>query len=383
MFISIYKIAKNIEGNYMPDKKEYLKEKLDEYQDEYSNTKYNKATNKHLGILRFKIAKAKRDIEEASKRIKGKGFFVKKAGDATIALVGFPSAGKSSLINVLTNVKSKTAPYAFTTTTIIPATMLYRDAHLQIFDLPGIIENANIGSGRGTTVITAAKAADLIVFVISVESVSNLPILINELHSVNVYINRKKPRIRIKKELTGGLKIEVNKSGMRESILCEILIGLGIHNGRVQIWDELSEDELIALVSGRSHYINAIVALNKIDLNPNYGSIVDEIASKYKLEVTPISATEQENLEMLKNNIYGSLDIMRIYLKPKAGAEREDPITVKKGSTVGGVARVLHTQIVNELKSAYVAGPSVKFKNQRVGVSHILEDGDVVTFIKN
>jgi hypothetical protein len=364
------------------DKKEYLEDKLEELKDEYSNTKYNKATNKHLGILRFKIAKAKHDIEEASKRVKGKGFFVKKTGDATVALVGFPSAGKSSLINLLTNVKSKTAQYAFTTTTIIPATMLYRDAHIQIFDLPGIIEGAHLGAGSGTTVITAAKAADLIVFVISVESVSNLPILIDELHSVNVYINRRKPRVRIKKELTGGIKIEVNKSGLNEHILSEILMGLGIHNTRVQIWDELSEDELIALVSNRSQYINAIVALNKIDLNRNYGATVEEISRKYKIEVIPISATEKTNIEALRNGMYDSLGIMRIYLKPRAGSEKEDPITVRKGLSVGGVARILHTQIVNELKSAYVAGPSVKFKNQRVGVAHILEDGDVVTFIK-
>ena len=366
----------------MSDKKEYLEERIEELQEEYSGTKYNKATNKHLGILRFKIAKAKRDLEEASKRIKGKGFFIKKAGDATVALVGFPSAGKSSLINILTNVKSKTAPYAFTTTTIIPATMLYRDAHIQIFDLPGIIENAHIGSGSGTTVITAAKAADLIVFVISVESVGNLPVLISELNGVNVYINRKKPRLRIKKELTGGLKVEVNKSMIDDRSLSEILMGMGIHNARVQLWDDATEDEIIALITNRSQYINAMVALNKIDLNPGYQELANQIRLKHGMEVVPISATEQKNIEKLRDQIYKGLEIMRIYLKPKSGSGSEDPITVRKGSNVGEVARILHTQIVNELKSAYVAGPSVRFSNQRVGVAHILEDGDVVTFIK-
>jgi small GTP-binding protein len=366
----------------MSEKTEQIEERIEELQEEYSGTKYNKATNKHLGILRFKIAKAKRELEEASKRVRGKGFFVKKAGDATVALVGFPSAGKSSLINILTNVKSKTAPYAFTTTTIIPATMLYRDAHIQVFDLPGIIENAHIGSGSGTTVITAARAADLIVFVISIESVANLPVLISELEGVNVYINRKKPRIRIKKELTGGLKIEVNKSGLPDRVLSEILIGMGIHNARVQLWDETTEDELIALISNRSQYINAMVALNKVDLNPAYETIAEQMRYRYRMDVVPISATEKRNIDMLRDQMYKNLGIMRIYLKPKSAGSREDPITVAKNSNVGDVARILHTQIVNELKSAYVAGPSVKFRNQRVGVAHVLEDGDVVTFIK-
>src|ERR1700733_2463095 len=126
-----------------------LENKLGELTEEYSKTKYNKATNKHLGIIRKKISQLKKDIVEAGKGQKGKGFFVKKTGDATVSLMGFPSTGKSSLINVLTNTRSKTARYEFTTTTVVPGVMFYNDAHIQIFDMPGIIENAHMGSGGG------------------------------------------------------------------------------------------------------------------------------------------------------------------------------------------------------------------------------------------
>ncbi|HII09971.1 TPA: GTP-binding protein, partial [Candidatus Micrarchaeota archaeon] len=100
---------------------------------EYSKTKYNKATNKHLGILRKKISEIKKSIVESGRGQKGKGFFVKKTGDATVALMGFPSTGKSSIINVLTSAKSKTARYEFTTTTVIPGIMFYNEARIQIF----------------------------------------------------------------------------------------------------------------------------------------------------------------------------------------------------------------------------------------------------------
>jgi uncharacterized protein len=106
--------------------------------------------------------------------------------------MGFPSTGKSSIINALTNTKSKTARYEFTTTTVIPGIMFYNDAHIQIFDMPGIIENAHLGSGGGRSVIAAMKVADLIIFVIDVDKLEHLDILLDELKALNVIIN--KPR---------------------------------------------------------------------------------------------------------------------------------------------------------------------------------------------
>ncbi|MGC8622527.1 MAG: GTPase [Candidatus Micrarchaeia archaeon] len=367
----------------MSEKVEKLEGKLEELKSEYSKTKYNKATDKHLGILRYKIAKVKREIQEASKRMHGEGFFVRKSGDATVAFVGFPNAGKSSLLNTLSNARSKTAQYAFTTLSVVPGMMLYRDAHIQLFDLPGLIEGAHSGRGRGSEVISAAKSADLIVFVITVEKPEDLDTLISELSFFDIKINKKEPDIQISQVKEGiGIKIEVNKSGIPNNAMVEILSGFGIHNAKVRIWDMVSEDEIISFMAKRSKYTRAIVALNKIDLDQNYTKIAERIHAKFGMEVVPISVTSSRNIEDLKEAIYRNLGLMRIYLKPELKNVNISPITVHSNSSVKEVARILHTKLANELKCAYVTGNSVKFSNQRVGVDHLLQDGDIITFIK-
>lgn len=362
---------------------EKLEGKLSELEEEFAKTQSNKATHKHLGILKSKIARIKKEVVEASKKQKGEGYFVKKSGDGTAALVGFPSAGKSSLINKLTDIKSKTAHYAFTTTTIIPAIMIYRDAHIQIFDLPGIIEEAHKGAGGGASVLSAIKAADLLVFVISADDArNNLEFILHELESFRIYVNKEMPKVQIKRmEKGGGIKIEVNRSGMDDNTVKEIFKAVGEYNAYIQIWDRLNEDELVAIISKRSRYINGIVALNKIDLNRDYKKLADEILKRYKLEVIPISATNATNIEGIKEAIYRNLGLIRIWLKPRLRSEKATPMTIRKGYTVGEVARLVHTEIMNELKCAYVKGKSVKFANQRVGAGHVVEDGDTVTFI--
>jgi len=85
------------------------------------------------------------------------GFDVSKSGDARIALVGFPSVGKSTFLSKITKTKSEIAAYSFTTLTAIPGVLEYGGAEIQILDLPGIIEGASEGKGRGRQVISAAK----------------------------------------------------------------------------------------------------------------------------------------------------------------------------------------------------------------------------------
>lgn len=83
-----------------------IKEQIDLIRAEIDKTQKNKATNAHIGKLKAKIAQLKLKEEKASAHSKasggGKGFEVRKSGDATVSLVGFPSVGKSTLISKVT-----------------------------------------------------------------------------------------------------------------------------------------------------------------------------------------------------------------------------------------------------------------------------------------
>ena len=81
-------------------------------------------------------------------------------------MIGFPSVGKSTLLQTVTDTKSEVAAYEFTTLTCIPGMIHYKEAKIQLLDLPGIIEGAAEGRGRGRQVIAVAKGVDLVLMVL-------------------------------------------------------------------------------------------------------------------------------------------------------------------------------------------------------------------------
>ena len=145
--------------------------KIEEIESEMAKTQKNKATSAHLGMLKAKLAKLRRELitpKSQGGSAKEESFEVAKTGDSRIGFVGFPSVGKSTLLSNLAGVYSEVAAYEFTTLTTVPGCIKYKGAKIQLLDLPGIIEGAKDGKGRGRQVIAVARTANLIFIVLDV-----------------------------------------------------------------------------------------------------------------------------------------------------------------------------------------------------------------------
>ena len=95
-------------------------DKIKEIETEMARTQKNKATAKHLGILKAKLAKLRQELlkdSTASSGGTGVGFDVSKTGVARVGFVGFPSVGKSTLMSKVTGTFSEVGDYEFTTLT--------------------------------------------------------------------------------------------------------------------------------------------------------------------------------------------------------------------------------------------------------------------------
>jgi small GTP-binding protein len=345
-----------------------LLQQIKQLEEEIKRTPYNKATEHHVGRLKAKLARLKEELEKERRKSARQTISIKKEGDATVALVGFPSVGKSSLLNALTNAKSEVGDYDFTTKKPVPGIMEYKHATIQIIDMPGIVEGAASGKGRGREVLSAVRIADLIVIVADVFKLDSIEIVKRELYEAGIRLDQKPPDVVIRRKDRGGVKISSTVPlGLDERTIAEILKEYKIHNADVLIRENITMERLIDALNGNCVYIPSITVVNKIDIMD-----VDVNAIK-------VSATRGINLDLLKEEIYRKLRFIKVYLKPPGEKMSEKPMILREGARIEDVCRKIHNDFVENFKYARVWGRSVKHEGQRVGLDHVLSDGDVVS----
>lgn len=289
----------------------------------------HKGTDHLQASLKTKVAKLKRDIEtqKTSGKKGGKGFRIPRQGAGTAIILGGPNAGKSQLLRSLTRATPEVASYPFTTQVPAPGMMPWEDVFVQLLDTPPITPDFMESSLHGLI-----RAADLALLMVDLG----------------------------------------NDDGIQQCQ--ELLDRLNDTKTRLAAESYLSEEDV-----GLS-FTRTFLLPNKIDL--------PEAAERLELlhELCPmdfreflISADQGTGLEELRQAIYQTMDVVRVYTKLPSAKEpdRERPFTVRRGSTLLDMAGQVHKDYVERLKFARVWGSTVHDATVVKG-DYVLQDQDVV-----
>lgn len=167
---------------------------------------------------------------------------------ADVGLVGFPNAGKSTLLSVVSAAKPKIANYAFTTLVPNLGVVAYRDYRSFVMaDIPGIIEGASEGKGLGLRFLRHIERNSMLLFMISCESpdiAEEYRILLNELETFNPELLDKKRLLAITKsdmldeELENEMRSTLPKE--LETVFISSITGKNISQLKDMIWNALN-----------------------------------------------------------------------------------------------------------------------------------------------
>jgi len=370
-------------------------EKIKDIELEMSRTQKNKATEGHLGILKSKLAKLRTQLLAPSKTGggDGEGFEVSKYGHGRVALIGFPSVGKSTLLTLATGTDSEAAAYEFTTLTCIPGVIHYNDAKIQLLDLPGIIEGASEGKGRGRQVIAVAKSADLILMVLDAtkseaanSQYAHKEILTRELEAVGLRLNQSPPQVYMKQKHSGGVQLSNTVPGgltkISEATVLKVLAEYKIHHCELLIREDITVDQLIDVLEGNRKYVRCLYVYNKAD-----ALTIEEVDQlSRRPDSVCISCHMELGLDHLLRRMWDAMGLVRVYTKKTGNKpDFDEPVVLadhRGGCTVKHFCGQIHNTLAKTLKYAQVWGTSAKHMGQRVGLKHTLEDEDVVQIVK-
>ena len=169
---------------------------------------------------------------------------------ADVGLVGFPNAGKSTLLSVITDAKPKIADYEFTTLKPNLGIVKYRDFKTFIMaDIPGIIEGASDGKGLGHYFLRHIERNSTLLFMIPSDSddiLNSYNILLEELKKYNPEMLDKSRLIAITKsdllddELRDEIRLEIGKKIKEEFIFISSISNVGLVALKDKIWEMLN-----------------------------------------------------------------------------------------------------------------------------------------------
>jgi len=364
------------------------REKILRMQEFLSVVPKHKGTMKLRGRIKKKMALMRKDIEERKQKRAGRSgpkLFIEKEGAAQVALLGLTNVGKSCLLSVVTNADIVVSPVAYTTRKPEPGVLYFEDMQLQIVETPALMDGSSGGRAGGLLSIGIARNADGMILMVdlSFDPVSQLNLILSELEKARVLINKPKGRVDIDRRYMGaGLRVilvgKILDGNIRdvEALLRSYRIG----DAMVKIMGEVSLGDVEDSIFESTVYRPAVIIANKLDTKEakkNLVQLKEFVAGR--IPIVAVSCEKKEGLTNIGKVLFETLDLIRIYMKePGVRKPSNRPFTLPRGATVVDLAKNIHTDFQKDFAFARVWSKRLKFSPQKVGLSFLLDDGDIV-----
>jgi uncharacterized protein len=300
-------------------------------------------------------------------------------------LVGMTNVGKSCLMSASTNSKVLVTPTPFSTHEPVPGIMTYRDVQFQIVEAPAVMEGAAEGKAGGNVTLGLARNADGVILMVdlSIDPVMQLELLLSELEKSRVLVYKPSGKVDIDRRHAGtALRVIIvgKLLGCTLKDVENLLREYKVHDAIVRISGEVSLDDVEDAVFESTIYKPAVIVANKSDLSgtaKNLRRLKQHVSGK--LPIIAMSCERRVGLSELGKALFESLEIIRIYTKePGMKAHSDHPFTLKKGATVHELAKNIHKELASNFMFAMVWAKRLPFSPKKVGLSFVLDDGDIV-----
>ena len=347
----------------------------------------HKGTERMCSQVKRQMAQLRDEIDKKKKQAKtggGPSLFVQKAGAAQVTVIGPTNVGRSSLLRAVTNAQVEVTPYSFGTKQPVPGMLPYEDIQFQLVEIPPIVDGSSEGRADGFQNLSAVRNADGIIIVVDLtdDPAGNLLMLQGELDASRILTSKPEGEANIQRRGVGRdiqFVWEGELAGCTREEVVALLNEFRIRSALVRIRGSVTIDNVEDAIFGNAVYRPTLVFANKADLGADLGTIEQLRMAADPLEVLVISAEKTPNLATtIGNRLFKLLEIARIYTKEPGEEPAREPVVVRRGITVGELARTIHNDFYRNFKYARIWGPSAKFPNEKVGLDRVLEDGTVI-----
>jgi hypothetical protein len=347
----------------------------------------HKGTERMCSQVKRQMAQLRDEIDKKKKQAKtggGPSPFVQKAGAAQVAVIGPTNVGRSSLLRAVTNAQVEVTPYPFGTKQPVPGMLPYEDIQFQLVEIPPIVDGSSEGRADGFQNLSAVRNADSIIIVVDLtdDPAGNLLMVQGELDASRILTSKPEGEANIQRRGVGRdiqFIWEGKLAGCTREEVVALLNEFRIRSALVRIRGSVTIDNVEDAIFGNAVYRPTLVFANKADLGADTGTIEQLKMTADPLEVLVISAEKTPNLaSTIGNRLFKLLEIARIYTKEPGEEPAREPVVVRRGITVGELARTIHNDFYRNFKYARIWGPSAKFPNEKVGLDRVLEDGTVI-----